>query len=271
VANETINAAQNPDLVNNLVDKALAETTTPTPQAEIQLPSDNTVNLPGGYITSAGEVVRTAEVRELNGRDEEIIARTTNAGKMFSTILARGVVKIGDETATDALLDALFAGDRDALLIGIFKATFGSSTNIETYCAGCNDFKTVDVNVDSDIKSRVLIDPINDRKFTLQGRKDEYLVTLPTGVTQRELAASSDKTMAELNTLLLEQTVVEINNQPVISKNQIKNIGLVDRRTIGDEIAKRNPGPRFEDTTIECPDCGGEVVVPINLGTLFRF
>ena len=37
----------------------------------ITAPSDNTVELPGGYLNAAGEVIRIAEVREINGKDEE--------------------------------------------------------------------------------------------------------------------------------------------------------------------------------------------------------
>ena len=82
---------------------------------------------------------------------------------------------------------------------------------------------------------------------------------------------SADKTVAELNTLLLEQTVVKIGEAPVVSKVQVQNLGLTDRRKIVDEINKRVCGPQFNDLTLPCPDCEGEVQVPISLGTLFRF
>ena len=58
----TINAAVNPAMANDLLNKALNEAPKEmTP--EITSPSDTTVNLPGGFITATGEVVRTAEVR----------------------------------------------------------------------------------------------------------------------------------------------------------------------------------------------------------------
>lgn len=265
----TISAAANPALANNIIQETLAEK---PKQVEVQItsPSDTSVTLPGGYINAAGEVIFDAEVRELNGRDEEAISRTTTIGKAFSVILQRGVVRIGSEKATDEILDRLLTGDRDMLTLAIFKVTFGKEAEVGAYCSTCKEEKTVTVDIDEDIKVKGLLDPVEDRRFTVQGKTQEFTVQLPTGVTQKELFNNTDKTAAELNTILLENTVIKINNTPVVSKSQVQNIGLVDRRKIRDEINKRIPGPQFEDLSLECPDCGSEVIVPINLGTFFR-
>jgi hypothetical protein len=270
MAEQTFKAASNPTLANDLISKATAEQDTTPVKADLQPLSDTLVNLPAGYITSDGEVIKTAEVRELNGKDEEFLSKTTTLGKGLNTILSRAVVSIGTEPATEKLLDSLLAGDRDALLIGIYRATFGNTAEIGALCQGCSDVKTIEVEINSDIKTKVLVDPA-DRTFTVEGRKGDFLVTLPTGLVQRELTSNPDRTMAELQTVLLEHCVVEINGAPVVSKQQVLNLGLVDRRNILNEITSRNPGPQFDNITVTCPDCEGEVVVPINLGTLFRF
>jgi hypothetical protein len=189
---------------------------------------------------------------------------------MFITILSRAIVRIGNTPVTEEMLDDLLAGDRDAILVGIFRATFGNEAQINSYCAGCRDYKLISIDMDKDIKTKVLPDPVNGRTFTVQGKREEYLVTLPTGKTQRELSADTDRTIAELNSILLESCVLQIDGNPILTKNQIKNLGLVDRKKIVDEIYRRNPGPQFDDLTIDCPDCNGKVVVPINLGTLFQ-
>ena len=267
---KTISAAANPALVNKAAQDLLAEK---PEQVEVRItpPSDTVVTLPGGYINAAGEVVTEAEVRELNGKDEEEISKASTLGKALMTILKRGTVRVGDEKATDQLLDNLLSGDRDMLLLGIFIATFGNVAHMSAYCPTCVESKDVDVEIDKDIKIKVLTDPINDRQFTVKGKKAEYTVILPTGITQKELLTSGDKTIAELNTLLLENTVVKINESPVLSKMQIQNLGMVDRRTLVDAINERISGPQFNDLVLDCPDCEGEVKVPISLGTLFRF
>jgi hypothetical protein len=268
---QSIKAADNPSLANGLINQAMSAQATTTEPATIIPPSDTLVHLPGGYISDAGEVIKTAEVRELTGRDEEIIAKSGNPGRVFSAILGRGVVSVGNIKATEAVLDNLLAGDRDALMLGIYKATFGNTATVNSFCAGCNEPVEVEVNVDEDIKSKVLVDPKTDRTFTVSSRKHEYLVTLPNGAVQREISTSLDKSMAELTTILLQGTVLEIDGRSVLSPQQVLNMGVTDRRDVAEAIAERASGPKFEDTTVACQTCGGEVEVPISLGTLFRF
>ena len=266
----TISAAANPALANNMVKEAIAEK---PKQVEVKItpPSDTSVTLPGGYITDAGEVITDAEVRELNGRDEEAISRTNSVGKAFLAILQRGVVRVGDKKVDEELLNELLSGDRDTLLLSIFKATFGNNPKVPAYCFTCNEDKEVIVDISEDIKIRRLTDPIHDRAFVVNGKKGDYLVQLPNGATQKELILNSDKTAAELNSILLEKTVIQINGAAVLSKFQVQNIGIVDRKLIIEEINNRIPGPQFEPIQVTCPDCESEVSVPINLGTFFRF
>jgi hypothetical protein len=266
---KTVKAA---NLNNDLIDQVLASTEQKTaPKIDVETPSDTLVNLPAGYINSSGEVIKTAEVRELNGLDEEAIARAGSAAKAFNTILSRATVKVGDEQVDDTLLDSLLAGDRDALMLGIYKVTFGKTAQLPGYCAGCNDFKIAEVDVDRDVPVKVLADSISDRTFIVNGNSNEFRVTLPNGRVQREITQAEDKNSAELTTLLLNNTVLEINEQPVLGKAQLQALSVSDRRAISDAISKRLPGPQFEDLNIPCPDCNGEVVVPFNLGALFRF
>jgi hypothetical protein len=265
----TISAAANPALANNMLEKAMAEKPTPA-EVKITPPSSNVVTLPGGFITAAGEVIREAEVRELTGADEEAIARASNIGKAILTILSRGTVRIGDQKIDDRILDQMLSGDRDALILGIFKATFGKETEVSSFCGGCEEFKTIGLDLDTDIKTKVLMDPINDRVFTVEGKNKIFTVQLPTGLAQKEMINNSDKSSAELNTIMLEHTVVNIDGSPVLSKLQVQNLGLTDRRKIIDEINVRVSGPQFDEISVTCPDCESEVKVPINFGTLFR-
>ena len=262
-----LKAAENASRANDLLAQATSETSIIEP-AKITPPSDNLVDLPAGIVLD-GEVIKTAEVRELNGRDEEAILRANGTNRVFSTIINRAVTRIGNQEATEALLDKLLIGDRDALMLGIYRATWGNEAEINSWCEGCQDIKKVAVDVLSDIKSRLLPDP-NETKFTVKGKSNEYYVSLPTGEAQKKLLANPDANLAESLTTLLEECVLQINDKPVFSKMQIQNLGVVDRRTIADAIADRNPGPQFDDLVVKCPDCEGEVQVPISIGTLFQ-
>ena len=267
---KTISAAANPAMANKLVEKAVQEESLPMLEPEILPPLDTMVELPGGYITATGEVIRRAEVRELNGKDEEAISRASNMGKALVTILNRCVVKVGDTPATEDVLDNLLAGDRDMLLLAILKVTFGSTPKVVTYCGGCQEPKEVLVDINSDIKVKVLANPVDDRVFSLKGKAGEFIVQIPTGKVQKDLINNPDKTGAELTTSLLRGTLLSINGTPVYSDAQVQNLSISDRRLIVDELNKRLPGPQFEVLKTVCPDCESEVSVPVTLDSLFR-
>jgi hypothetical protein len=268
---ENVKTASGNQLNNDLIDQVLSATEQPEEQnIHITPPSDTQVDLPAGYITPDGEVARVAEVRELNGRDEEALGKSGGGAKSYSVLLSRAVVSIGGQPVTEQVLDSLILGDRDALMLGIYKATFGHTVELVGICQGCGDFKTVEADLNRDVTTKVLTDPVADRTFVVQGRSKEFLVTLPTGALQKELANAGDKSAGEKNTILLQNTVLEIDGSPVIGKAQVQNLGVMDRNTIAAEIGKRLPGPQFEDITLSCPECEGMVVVPFNLGTLFQ-
>ncbi len=265
-----VKTASGSALNNDLINSVLADSEPKNETITLTNPSNVLVNLPGGFITPAGEVIKTAEVRELTGKDEEFISKAGNLGKAFNTILSRGTVRVGETKSDEGVLDRLLAGDRDALMLGVFKATFGTEVELPGFCENCEDIKLVAVDVDRDVQSKVLVDPVADRTFNVSGKKSEYLVTLPTGIAQREMVSNIDKTGAELTTILLGHCVLEIDGSPVLTKAQAQNLPLLDRRKISEELGKRSPGPQFEDIVLDCTECEGKVVVPFNLGALFR-
>lgn len=266
----TVKAADNPDLVNSMIAQVVANDNVEQKPVTIMPPSDTVVILPGGYINPAGEIITEVEVRELNGKDEEAIARATSVGKALLSILDRGVIRIGEEKATENMLDSLLAGDRDFLMLAIYRATFGKTAEMQGICNQCNDLKEVEIDIEKDVKVRPMLNP-KERRFTVDCKIGECVVSLPTGHTQKDLVNNVEKSVAELTTILLENCVISIDDMDVLGKAQVQNLGITDRRKIAEEINKRNFGPQFEDVAVSCPDCGSEVSVPVNLGTLFRF
>ena len=268
----TVSAFDNPDLVNKLAEEAMNLDLDELVEPPIFVaPRENIVTLPGGFTASTGEVVTEAEVRELTGTDEEEIVRAKTTGAALLTVLRRGTVKVGDQKASEKDLDSMLAGDRDAIMLGIYKATFGDTAEIPAVCETCNDVKTIQVNIDEDIEVKYL-EESSDRYFTVEGKDAVYTVGLPTGATQKLMYQNIDKSYSELTSLLLENCVLQIDGRPVISpKRQIGDISILDRRKIAAEIAERNCGPKTQDVKVECPDCGSEVEAPVSLGSLFQF
>ena len=243
----------------------------PAPVITTVPPSNAEVTLPGGFISKDGSVVKYAEVRELTGIDEEAVSKAGSVGRALAAMLQRGVLSIGTNAADKADLDALLSGDRDALLLGIRRVTFGNTVDFEFPCPHCKTGLDVVVDLVKDIPVKVLEDPINDRTFTyMSEKKGAIVVNLPTGQTQKRLIENFDKTNAELNTILLAGCIKSINSEPALGATTALTLGMIDRENIINEILTRNPGPRLGEVKTTCEACGEDIPMPLSLADLFR-
>lgn len=272
---QTLNAAENPALANKIAQEItkvqVEETVGSVPTITIPSLPDTNIDLPGGFYDPLDDqLVTTAEVRELTGADEEAIVKITEPGKALMTILEKATVSLGGKPADKETLSMLLAGDREALLLAIRRVTFGNEVELEAVCSRCPELQTFVVDLEKDVEVKALEDRINDRRFTLDLKVGKVKVALPTGDTQNKLVNASNKNTAELDTLLLSNCVLEINDVPVLGQAQIRNLGIKDRRTILEEIAKRNPGPLLSEVKKACKTCGQEVELPLTLADLFR-
>ena len=272
----TVTAAENPALANKLAQEAtqiiVEEVVGSTPMITIPSLPDTNIELPGGFYDPLEDtLVTTAEVKELTGADEEDIVRITETGKALMAILQKGTVSVGGKPADKDTLELLLAGDREALLLGIRCATFGTEIELtDVVCSRCPELQTMTIDLKKDVKIQSLEDRINDRTFVLDLKVGKVKVTLPTGNTQNKLVNAPNKNNAELDTLLLSNCVLEINDVQILGQAPIRNLGIQDRRTILEEIAKRNPGPLLNEVKKACNTCGQEVELPLTLADLFR-
>ena len=267
----TINASTNPALANKAVSDAISlaeqEATVKVQKEPLTLPSATEVELLGGFYDPFEGVAMTAEIRELNGVDEEAISKITETGKALLEILDRGTVKIGNSPANKEILDLMLAGDREMLLLAIFKITFGSDIKLGPgACPKCETQQVFEVDLDKDVPMKKLE---GDREFTIPTSLGDVLVSLPNGATQRELVSGASKTSAELDTILLRKCIISINEMPIMSADQVRKLTIKDRRTLVDEIIKRNPGPQLSELKKPCASCGQEVPLPLTLADLF--
>jgi hypothetical protein len=270
--NTTISAEQNPALVNRLAQEAMAvsdqEATVQAMKLDIKLPPDTTVTLPGGLFDPFNGLITTAEVRELNGIDEEAISKINDPGKSLLAILERATVKIGDEPATKDLLDALYSGDREMLLLAIRKATFGAEVKVGPgSCLECGQEQIFELDLNKDVPIKNFD---GEREFTVSCKVGPVVATLPTGSLQKAIVESTNKTSAELDTILLKQCIISINGQDLVDPEAVRRLSIQDRRAILKAITDRNPGPQLGDMKKACQSCGSEVPLPLSLADLFR-
>lgn len=240
------------------------------------------VDLPGGFAAPDGTVIRTARVRELNGADEEKIFRAWSSGNVahvMSVILECGTVRLGDfpEKDTASYLKALVVGDRDAILLGIRCATYDDVVEVEGWqCPECGEPVDVKLNLREDVRNDTSDEPASALRFEVPLRKGgKARVRLPNGEDQQAVGENKDRTIKERNTILLQRCVeyVEQPNGTQISfsafPSYAQQLGIKDRQSIIDEIAKRQPRPRYDDIKFTHSSCGKEVSLALNLAELF--
>jgi hypothetical protein len=254
-------------LVAQYAKKAMEE---PAVTITTRAPSESEVLLPGGFVTQTGELIKTVEVRELNGSDEEAIAKAGSTGKALSVLIQKGLIKIGNNDVTSSDLDTLLSGDRDAILIGIRKVTFGETMSVPVACQYCAHEHEVEVNLSKDVPIRTLTNPVEDRVWSISTKKGEVVVALPNGIVQKRLMENFDKTSAEINTLLLSGCIVSINGSPSVGASTALSLSMADRSKIVEEILTKTPGPRLGEVKKACKACGESMDIPLSLVDLFR-
>ena len=233
-------------------------------------PLDTTVYLPGGLRLANGDIAKTAEVKELTGADEEAISIIKNPGAKLNAVLERGVVKIGSITPGPIELDALLAGDRDALLLGIRRVTFGDTEPMSVVCTSCGVQQTVEINLSKDIDYVTFSESQITNTLSVQTKQGTLVLTYPNGVTQRKIAEAENKTTAELITMIISGCIVSLNDAPVIGSAIALQLGLQDRNKIIKLISEGAPGPRLGEVSKACEACGALIAVPLGLADLFR-
>lgn len=240
----------------------------------IEDPSDDTVTLPGGLVID-GQTHRRATVRELNGQDEEFLARALAANDFFryqQVLLEKGVTHLGPHQATPELLDSLIVGDRDSLILGVRIATYGPTLDFDVTCEHCGIESKIRVDFTDDVPIKPLSFAPEVPHQMVEFRKGGYaMVRLATGADQRFLATLGDNTTgAEHNTALLARTVQEINGQRVNGKADILALGMGQRSDIVEWMAENQPGPEYDKVKHTCTICGKETPLGLTTGDMFR-
>ena len=259
----------NQDELNRIAQAAMAE---PQKTVETVVPSNPLVELPGGFITADGELLTTAEVRELTGEDEEVIAKSSTGSKALTALLVRGTVSLGDYEPETEDFDKLLSGDRDSILIGIRCVTFGEDIEYAATCPSCSRDQILPINLKEDVRYVTLEDPIRDRTWNVTLKNGDVAnVSLPTGKTQRRITeAPESTTSSELTTMLLSAAINAINGTPAKPNTALK-LSISDREKLVSDISARNPGPRLSEVSKACQACGESVPTPLSIGALFRF
>jgi len=146
------------------------------------------VTLPGGLWVDGGRR-RDAAVRPLTGEDEAFLldeGAELSPAHRSTALLARCVVRLGGEepVGTEAVR-SLDAGDRQALLLELRRATFGDRLECVLACPACGEALDLDLRVDD-----LLVPPYAERPPEHEAELGGAVVRfrLPTGVDEEAAA-----------------------------------------------------------------------------------
>lgn len=275
-------AAANPEKASADVAAILQEANDSVAEVpSITFPADDIVTLPGGLVKN-GTVIKTVQVKELNGSDEESIARTTQALNPFllmDRLLKCGVVKIGDfpEAETEKLLGEILVGDREQLMLGIRNATYGDKLNIDPWrCPSCGVEASLSMQLE-DIPVTKMSDPLNEVHFEVPLKRDKIArCHLASGADQVAVFEKEDLTPAERESILLTRCIDTIVESTGLERSIqgfatsfVLGMNVVDRHAVLNELNTRQPGPKYNQVKHKCDTCGKDVTVTVTLGNLF--
>ena len=260
---DKLNVITDADLINEYGQRAMEA---PAPVIETQAPSHSEVTLLAGAVIN-GVLATEAEVRELNGADEEAIAKAGSIGKALNVVLSRGVSSIGGAPVTESALESMLAGDRDNLLLAIRRVTFGNNIETDIDCPECLSPTHINIDLTKDVPVR----PFNGQwRWDIETKLGTVTVGYYNGLTQKRLMDNLDKTAAELNSVVLAGCIQAVNGQPVIASEVAKAMGIADREKVLKSVLDTAPGPRLLEVTKACEACGKTLYLPLSLASLFR-
>jgi len=234
------------------------------PAPVIAAPESVIVELQRGLLNPVtGQWQTTAEVRELNGKDEEFLAslegnKNITYAMYVGTLVSRATVRIGDTLVKNnkSVIEELITGDRDTLLVAILRATYGPERTFKYPCSACKTSNDVTINIEEDF-------PIQTTTFNL---REPFNVTLKNGeVMKFKLPVGSDNIAMSKGESLISRCVVwKEHKDSLYSEEWAKNLGLQDRNAILSAILGPKVGPKLGEVNTQCATCGADIVINVD-------
>lgn len=209
-----------------------------------------------------------AEVRELNGEDEEYLAGieakpNVSYGDWLTAVLRRSVVSIGGESPPGDL-GQLISADRDILMLATVRATYGPTKEITVRCNTCGQSNDVVLDLEDDF-------PIKRPDFDIfspiavRTRKGTLHFNLPTGADLASVA--NEKLEAHANTIIISRCAVFPEGfEPADRLDWARKLNTDARRKATNALLAVELGPRLEVVDTHCAneECATQLLIGLN-------
>lgn len=211
-------------------------------------------------------VLREAEVRELNGEDEEYLAGVESKanisyGEWLTAVLKRSVVHVGGEPPAD--LNGLINADRDLLMLATMRATYGPTKSVNVNCPHCKLSNEVEIDLADDFPVTLPAFDIDQPIIVSTRKRGNLYFSVPTGADTTAAAAS--KTVPEGNTIIISRCAVfPDGNEPASRLEWAKKLDADSRRKATDALLSIEIGPRLEVVETHCAHCEELITIGLN-------
>ncbi len=223
------------------------------------------VGIPGGF-WKGGALVREALLRPLNGQDEAFlldIQESLSAAARTTALLSRCIARLGpDADVTPDAVRCLTVGDREALLLHLWRITFGDHLPAVLVCPfdACGERMDLELSV-TDLLLPPYPQPQQRYECALDHHGARYHVRfrLPSGSDQELVAALAKTNKAGAEKQLLRACVEAISTESGPVEDWPPGIEeLIDRK-----MAELDP-QADSVLRLQCPSCDGAFAAPFD-------
>lgn len=238
--------------------------------------------LPGGFVDETGVLHREAELAQLTGREEELLAGMSQAATatLVTRILCQSVRRIGTVSpVTEPVARRLLIADRQYLLLKLREATFGDRVEGTLVCPWPHCGARVDIDFStSGIPVKTCAEPAAAYRLELSpeaaledadGHVHRVITfRLPNGEDQEVLAPYLAENPAQTLALLLERCIVGTEAGWEGGPDLVERLSPRARMEI--EQAMEDYAPALVlDMDVECQECHRAFTAPFDLQDFF--
>lgn len=248
------------------------------PMAESGRSSLAVLNLPSGYIDESNTLHTEITIREMDGRDEDLLAnQKIPMQSRMNKLLESCVQSIGSYSQKDSnwssiLLD-LPVLDRVWILLQLRIVTLGPIFSAKIVCQNEECKKSSQQNVDlNDLQVVGLKDPMK-RTYSgvLPKSKKEFVCKIFNGNDENKLTKLIQKNSEDLISLAIWGRLLKLGDKHApIDLESIKSLSLLDRQYLRNQF-KVNEGEIDQKMECFCPSCGHEFSQSIEFDSNFFF
>lgn len=226
-----------------------------------------------GYTDKDGVKHTTFTIREMTGRDQEVLSRPdirVNPAKALNVLLTRCVTSIGTLARKDFnnpkdwehIIRSLYVGDQDVIMMQIRKMSVSDTLEVQHVCP--NPDCKAKLNTTMTVDELEIIPFGGEEKipFSLKkGYKDkkgvvhtEGIMRLSNGYDREVLTPLARKNLAKANTALLTR-LCTFNDGTRVDEDVMASLSVKDRDYLNALLNESNFGYDLS-VVVECDQCG---------------